>query len=771
MSPSTPWTAEQRAILDHPSGGHALVRAVPGAGKTTTLVGRVVRLCERGVLPRRIRVVMFNRAIEESFRERLAGLGIRGVRVNTFDSLGLEVLRVAAEQRLLQRELIVVPDGTEQWSREIFKRNRGALEDEEQLADAIAFWKAHLVSPARAAFPGKPALVDAYRQFEELRLSGGALRVAFADMVYTAVRVLKDHPRLLGPVDHFLVDEFQDTNLARVTLLQRLSHGRTEIMAVGDEDQAINEWCGAHPRFFREFAALFPWAPAREYPLSHSFRFGRTLAGAAARLIRHNESRDHVEIVGAGACEGAIVDTHDVPRTIAALRAEGVLPRDIAVLYRSRGQGVGVLAGLAAARVPMHTDDFERLRRSRAADVALGYLRFATSDARPSMQDAWRIVHGPDRFIQKETFARQLALRGSWGLAAVLADRELARELGQPPSAVAAMAELAETLQWMGRCATAGEALDVLNRRIDVEAQIAAVMASERQRELSGATFAGFCAFVRGLDVTPARAAQAVESFDPTFGEPDDRRIWVSTIHKAKGKEWRCVILPALGDGLCPAEERGAVPGTVHEPDGIEQSAWLEQERRIFYVGLTRASERVYLQPLVSQPSRFLLELRPPEPPIRRRPAEAAPPGSILRPAPRPTATKRREHAAQAQDVADASSPGRERSTPAKRRRAGPADAPIVVHRALPVKRRRATSATEPPASDDPDVDATATRTAQGRTWRAAEEQALAEAWQRGDDLAALAERFGRSVGAIAHRVVRLGLADDLDAVMLRRAD
>ena len=96
------------------------------------------------------------------------------------------------------------------------------------------------------------------------------------------------------------------------------------------------------------------------------------------------------------------------------------------------------------------------------------------------------------------------------------------------------------------------------------------------------------------------------------------QRVWVSTIHKAKGKEWRCVILPALGEGLCPAEMRGEVPGTVEEPDGVEQSPWIEQERRIFYVGLTRASERAYVEALPPTPSRFLSEIRPPpSPPVR----------------------------------------------------------------------------------------------------------------------------------------------------------
>jgi len=631
------WTKEQGAIVAHPVDAHALVRAVPGSGKTTTLVGRIVKLCENGIDPRRIRVVMFNRAIEEFFRERLATLGVRGVRVNTFDSLGLEVLRVAVSRGLLTREFQLVIDGTEQWAREVYKRHSDQIDDEDDLADAIAFWKAHLVPPKRAVSLANPTVVDAYAEFEDLRLADGMLRVDFADMVYTAVGVLKEHPCLLGPIDHLFVDEFQDVNLARVTLLQRLSHDRTSIMAVGDEDQAINEWCGARPQFFRAFASHFPWLPTIEYPLPHSFRFGSSLAAAAARLIRHNEERGQVDIVGAGAQEGAIVGTSDVVATVAALSSEGFSRGEIAVLYRGRGQALSLIARMATARIAMETEDFERLRKGRAASLALGYLRFASSDVGPSLKDAWRIVYAPDRFIGKSAFERQLVQRGQSGLTATLADRVLAREAGQSSSAVGAMSELAETLRLMGRCATAGEALAVLCGRVDIEAQLTAMLTSKRKRELSIATFAALCSFIDGLKVTPADAVRAVDTFDPTFGEPLRRRVWVSTIHKAKGKEWRHVILPALAEGLCPAEMRGEVPGTIEEPNGVEQSPWIEQERRIFYVGLTRASERVYVEALPPTPSRFLSEIRPPpSPPVHpqtKGPAVApAPACAPLRP-------------------------------------------------------------------------------------------------------------------------------------------
>ncbi|MEZ4450824.1 MAG: ATP-dependent helicase [Nannocystaceae bacterium] len=733
---TTPWTAEQRAILDHPSDAHALVRAVPGAGKTTTLVGRVARLCQRGADPRRIRVVMFNRAIADECRARLAALGVDGVRVRTFDSLGLEVLRAAERRGLLRRELRVTPEAADAWARAAARRQDPPV-DADELADAVAFWKAHLIAPTRAAFPGREALVDAYRDHEAIRLEGGVLRVAFADMVYTAARALKESPALLGPIDHLLVDEFQDVNLARVTLMQRLIHRRTAIVAVGDEDQAINEWCGAHPRFFRDFAGLFPGLPCREYPLSRSFRLGPTLAAAATRLIAHDGERSGAAIVGGGADEGAIVEADEVPATVRALIAEGAPPATLAVLYRSREQGLAAVAGLATAGVAIETEDLERIRQSRAAALILTYLRFATSDLRPELADAWRIVHAPERYVHKDIFARQLDARGAWGLTAVLAYRPLARELGQPPTAVLAMGELAEVLQRMGRCAGVGEALAILQGHVDLGAQLLRGGRSDRPQEGELAALGAVLDLLGGLAATPAGAAHALASLDPTRGAAPDERVWVSTIHRAKGKEWRRVILPALADGLCPAPARGAVPGSIEGPEVALQSEWLAQERRIFYVGVTRASERVYVQAQGPTPSPFLAELlgATPAPRSAARSVGPAASGSVA-----PLRRRRSDHGRVDVD----------------------AEAPEATARR---GRRRAERAGEGERSSEP-------RSSEPRStkpWSANDKTALREAWARGATLDAIAAELGRSVSAVAHRVVRLGLEGDVEVVMSRR--
>lgn len=616
------WTPEQRAILDHPLDAHAVVRAVPGAGKTTTLVGRVVRLREMGVEPGRIRVVMFNKAIQATFEARLEAEGVSGVRVTTFDALGNEVIRVAMRQRLTTRRYHIAPEGQGELARLVWRSHRERFESPDEIADAVGFWKAHLVPPKRASFPSEPALVAAYQEWEALRVDDDCVRITYQDMVYTAVGLLGAYPRLLGPIDHVLIDEFQDVNPGRIELVRRISHDATSIFAVGDEDQGINEWCGAHPRYFHDFAETFPWLGARAYTLSRSFRFGPVIAAAANHVIRNNVERSAVTVVGGGAVAGTVAEVDDIADTVRALFGVGWVASDVAVLYRSRTQGAGAIAALAAAGVPVHTDDVELIRKGRGPDLALAYLHHATCDDPITFDAVWPIVHAPDRYIQKEAFGKQVAKLGARGLRATLRDRTTAFGLGQNRGGIDAMSALATLLDRMARAATAAVALDFLLVDVDVEAQLRARLRSEKDQETAIATFHAVHALLRGLGVPPRDAAGALETLDPTRGLPPGECVWASTIHKAKGLEWPCVLLPGLLEGACPAEQRGHVPGTAEEPDGVAQSPWIEQERRVFYVGLTRAIEQVLLHAPGDAPSRFVAEARgeTPKPPPKRPP-------------------------------------------------------------------------------------------------------------------------------------------------------
>jgi len=289
------------------------------------------------------------------------------------------------------------------------------------------------------------------------------------------------------------------------------------------------------------------------------------------------------------------------------------------VLYRGRGQGVAALAALAIIEVPVRTDDLDLLRKGRGPELALAYLRLATSTAPVGLEEAWLVVFAPDRFIGKQAFAAQLQKRGSKGLCAVLGDRKLASKLGQNHGGIESMLALGDLLTRMARCDSAGDALDLLVAEVDIPAQLRARLRSTAQQDLAIAAFDGVHALLRGFEVAPADAATALAELDLQQGEPPERCIWASTIHKAKGMEWPCVLLPGLVEGACPSEQRGVVPGSREHPGGVPQSPWDEQERRIFYVGLTRAAQQVLLHAPPPDPSRFVAEALPAPPAVKRR--------------------------------------------------------------------------------------------------------------------------------------------------------
>ncbi|MEZ4240517.1 MAG: ATP-dependent helicase [Myxococcota bacterium] len=601
------FTVEQQAVIEHRPGAHAVVRAAPGAGKTTTLAARVVHLCASGVAPHRIRVLMFNKAAQRTFSARLAERGVGGVRVSTFHALGYEILREAERRGLASKPLQIEVDGAAAWARQVHRQFRDRIASADDIATAVSFWKANLVPPTRAAFPSEPALVEAYAAFEALRRAGPTQRVAFDDLEYLGVAALRRAPDLLPTPEHVLVDEFQDVNPARIALLAGLVGPVSTIMVVGDEDQAINEWCGAHPRFFRSFAETFASLPTVQYRLSQSFRLGPTLAKAATEVVSHDPHRRPGDIVGCGRVPGKIRTVRSVAEAVDDWLDDDP-PETLAVLYRTRAQGVLALAALAASGIPVRTDDAALLTRGAGPRLAFAWLRHAADDGLVDLESCWSVVFAPERYVHKEAFAAQLRRAGTRGFRAVLRDAEVAHEAGQSRTAIRSMAHLADVLDRMRDAPSAAEALDLLREEVDIGSQICGRISSERQRDLQIAAFDAVAELLRGLQLSPEAAERAVRALDLTRGA-GDRCVHASTIHQAKGLEWPAVVVVGLTEGVFPAERAGVVPGTVDEPHGVEQSDWLDQERRVFYVGLTRASELAYLE--VGTPaSRFVFEAR-----------------------------------------------------------------------------------------------------------------------------------------------------------------
>lgn len=600
-------TAEQRAIVDHDADTHLVVRAVPGSGKTTTLVHRVAALVGRGVDPRSIQVVMFNRAVRDTCVERLAAMGVPGVRVNTFDSLCKRLLHAAIDRGWSRASF---EDDRAHWARlrAVHAEFADDIDDVEDLDLAIGVWRAHLVPPSRAAFSANPALVEAYRRYEEMRTTNG-VGLGLGDYNYTAVGILQARGRLEPAPAHLLVDEFQDVNPARVRLLELLADDQTQLVAVGDEDQGINEWCGAHPRFFTDFQARFRAKPTVLRPLSTSFRLGPVTAAAANRLIVHNVGRTPAVVVGGGPARGEVLVGPDLPEAIRDLLRSGVAPGALAILYRSRLEGAAVLSALARARLPVNTDDRDLLRRGPGPDILRVFFRAAFDDHALAPREAWLLARAGATYVRGEPFRAGWLQHQRGGLRAYLADKDFHAAAGQSAHVVAALAKLPRVLDGIAGCRDTGAAVRRVEDLVDAEAVLRTPGRSERSANQAVAAYEAASDWLAAQALPPAEALAALDGLDLSGGRPASECVYANTVHKAKGLEWPVVIVAGVFDGGFPAESFGGAPGSVDAPAGFPQSPFMEQERRTFYVAITRARDTVVIHRPVGTTSRFFAEL------------------------------------------------------------------------------------------------------------------------------------------------------------------
>ena len=612
-------TAEQQAVVHHREG-HARVAAVAGAGKTTTMAARVLHLLGSGVPPKRMLVLMFNRSAKDDFQRRLASMAPAGQPlpdVRTFHSLGHRLTQslcrwgALAPRRLLsaewQMERLLRQASLNVLAGQVDRRD-AALEGDrlEALAHFCGLVKAEML-PAAALYerlnyePDTDYFPTAFEEAERLLHAEGVM--TYADLLYRPLQALEAdatlRKRVEGFLDHVIVDEYQDINTVQQRLLAVLAGPSANVMAVGDANQCIYEWRGARPDTMLEnFTATF--GKATDYPLSMTFRHGHALALTANHAIMANQRRpDQLCLAEAGNPDTRITVGQGSRLLLDALmdwQAQGRALSDASLLVRSWALSVPFQLALLQAGIP-----FRLLREDRfvfrlpLVQALAGYLKLSR---RPELlhdpEQLLLLLSQPTPFVARERLQRlayQLATTQQWPerhepvLAALkpLQRRTLKKRWEL-------LCELPKLNAW-----PPAKLLGHVVEAIDAEKTLKRAAARRDKGEED----------VRLLDVLieQAESVQDPDAFIELLERPVENQaggVLVSTVHGAKGLEWPLVAVAGVNEEDFPHYSR----------DNPLNDERLEEERRLFYVAITRAKEQLLVlhDGGAHRPSRFIAE-------------------------------------------------------------------------------------------------------------------------------------------------------------------
>jgi DNA helicase-2/ATP-dependent DNA helicase PcrA len=610
-----------------------MVLAGAGSGKTRVLTARIARLVENGVEPRRILAVTFTNKAAGEMRERLSGLvgeASRAMWVGTFHGTCARLLRIYPGRVGLTRDFTIFDDDDQ-------RRLISAILKQLDISERITP-RAVLSRIDRARNAGE----DLSQVYTHDYVDDVAKRVLphylermakenavdFNDLLLKVESLTADPevgPPLAGRFEHVLVDEFQDTNPVQYRLVRHFAKASGNLCVVGDDDQSIYRWRGAEPRNLLEFDHDFP--DARVVKLEQNYRSTSTILQAANAVIAKNRHRHQKKLWTSRAGGESILleETWDeraeaefIAQGILGLRgAEGRGEGDFAVLYRTHAQSRALEEAFRARRIPYRIVGGVSFFQRREIKDITEYLRLL---ANPRADSAFeRVVNVPARGVGDTTVDKLRALAQEKGVPLLEAARLAADGGGEVAAAarkkldafLALVAELTKLVETGGPVANL--VAQVIERteyrlRLEIEdspesrdrvrnlGELVAAAAAYDAESGEGASLSGFTeriALTGGADEKDGRGEMAT----------------LMTIHAAKGLEFPIVFLAGLEEGIFPNLRDG------------EDEADLEEERRLAYVAITRAEERLVITYAQTRraydgirrnaPSRFLADLPP----------------------------------------------------------------------------------------------------------------------------------------------------------------
>jgi DNA helicase-2/ATP-dependent DNA helicase PcrA len=606
--------------------GPLLIVAGAGSGKTRVLTHRIAHLIrDHGISPFEILAITFTNKAADEMKTRvgaLVGPVAEKMWVSTFHSACVRILRRDADRLGYPKQFTIYDQADanrltgyvirdlaldpKRFPPRAVHAAISAAKNDGLTADAFA---------ERAQVIYERKIADIFREYQARLQRAGAMD--FDDLLTKAVELLTTQPDLLAHYQrrfkHVLVDEYQDTNVVQNDLVLALAKEHHNVCVVGDGDQSIYKFRGADMRNILEFENAFP--DVTIVVLEQNYRSTQTILDAANAVISNNLSRKPKELWTDRGDGNAIVRYHAddevdeaqwVTREVAKLHDGGTMRwSDIAVFYRTNAQSRVVEENLTRMGVPYKVIGGTRFYDRREIKDALAYLKAVINPT--DEVSVKRILNTPKRGIGDGSVGKLDAYASAHGLSFMDALRR-SSDAGVSGTAVKGIAGFLELLDSVADLAEADQPAALLQALLDRSGYLVELQ-EERTIEAEGrlenlAELVGSAEEAEGIDQFLEQVS-LVSDQDEIDG--DDSQVVLMTIHAAKGLEFPAVFIMGLEEGVFPHLR------SIGEPDE------LEEERRLAYVAITRAQERLYLSHAWSRtlyggtqynpPSRFLDEI------------------------------------------------------------------------------------------------------------------------------------------------------------------
>ena len=585
-----------------------LIFAGAGSGKTRVLTHKIAFLIKEDIVKaEEILAVTFTNKAAEVMKQRVTKLmknKVQEINIGTFHSICARILRNEISKLGFSKDFAIY-DRTDQISllklilaEENIPKN---ILMPKTVRNKISYFKSQLINPNHAMKAVKTAqdksIIDVYKSYNNSLKENNA--VDFDDLLNFPLDIFNNHPRILNKYQklwkYILVDEYQDTNKAQFLLVKMLAEKHRNICVVGDDDQSIYAWRGADIRNILDFEKDFP--ECETYTLENNYRSTNQILHAAQSVVRNNSDRvdkDLLSVNGEGDLIG-VIETHDemeeADAVINALEKEIKMKKrtfnDFSILYRTNAQSRALEDSFRRSAIPYKIIGGTRFYERKEVKDVLGYLRLIVN-----LKDTIslrRVINFPPRGIGLKTVDKCFiqSVKDNKKLFDVLKNPEPMKIRGKQGDSLIAFYKLIKKYNELLPKLNASELARALVEEVGI------LKFYKRQDNIEdNERYNNVLEILNSIDEIVERKSNAsINDFleevslltDIDEWNNDDNFVTMMTVHSSKGLEFPVVFLTGLEDGLFPLSI------------ALNEKEIMEEERRLFYVALTRSQDMVYL--------------------------------------------------------------------------------------------------------------------------------------------------------------------------------